>query len=147
MQGNDWKLDPAYSGLDRGYNSKTGVLAPLASNGQVNAVSRANGNGGNKFIGSPSGTDWARTFGRNPGLGASEQRTGDRGQFSSQPSVLGSRSSSPSFSFDLSPGSDRSQLNLGTGTSDFYKDRAANMDLTQKDHELYGAGSEYGFSY
>lgn len=152
MPANDWMwgkstLDAAYSGMDRGYNN-TGhgalrtaddIVRDRNAGTGITATSRAsNGNGGNNFISSPSGTDWAKTFGRNAGSSFASVDLGTR-----QSAMNGSQQKP--FSFDLSPQSDRSQTNLGTDASDFYRDRAANMDLTSKDHELYGAGSGYGY--
>jgi hypothetical protein len=123
---------------------------------KVNAASR--------IIPSPSGTNWNATFGKNGGLAASGpsspsgtdwratfgsrgQKPDDRGQFTNQ--------TGGGFSFALSPGGDRAGLSLGTGAApsvqtdatDFYKERVASMDLTKRDYDLYGAGSDYGFNY
>jgi hypothetical protein len=133
----DWmfsrsKLDPSYSGMDRGYNSRTGTLAPTPLNSVVNAASRI---GGNQSPTSPSGTDWAKTFGSNSASVAAASST--------------KNPQSSSFSFSLSPSSDASKLSLDstkTNATDFYRSRLANSDLTSRDKQLYGAGNDFGFT-
>lgn len=146
---NDWmwgktKLDPAYSGLDQAYK-------PSLPNGGVTGASRvipspSNTNWNSTFSQntpeSPSGTDWGRTFG-------SKQMVNGANRMGGPASNRGNN-----FSFDLSPIGDRSGLSLSptapdstTATSQFYRNRTANMDLTKRDHEMYGAGSDYGFNY
>jgi hypothetical protein len=135
----DWRfgktaLDPAYSGMDRAYG-RTGALAPKPLTAPVTAASRiipppANTNWSSTFVqntpSSPSGTDWQKTFGQKNSFVSSP---------SPQPSAV-----------------DESRRSLGVGgspadTSSFYKDRTADMDLTQRDHQLYGAGPDLGFTY
>lgn len=114
---------------------------PSAVPGRTNATSRiipapSNTNWNSTFVqntpSSPSNTDWQKTF-------------GSTNSFASNSAVRNPQSAiQKPFSFDLSPSTDRPQLSLPT--SDF-QDRAANLDLTSRDHELYGAGSDYGFTY
>lgn len=109
---------------------------PSAVPARTNATSRiipapSNTNWNSTFVqntpSSPSRTDWQKTF-------------GSTNSFASNSAV---RSPQSAFSFDLSPATDRPQLSLPT--SDF-QDRTANLDLTSRDHELYGAGPDYGFN-
>lgn len=166
----DWqnqktKLDPAYSGMDRGYNSKTGALAPAPlvtatarasstpgspSGTDWNATFKGNSPGSpsgtnwnaafrNNNVASPSGTDWQKTF-----PGASPSPTAAPSPY---PQTTLAANRPGSFSLRLDSSSDRSQLSLAnTPASSFYRDRFANMDVTPRDRQMYGAGSEFGFN-
>jgi hypothetical protein len=152
MPNEDWRF--------KGFQSQLGVND---GNRGVTAASR--------IIPSPSGTDWNQTFRlNNPSamnLSSPYQETSRSlllkagqptrnsalkaiGYPGSRDDVFFKENAAPSefpFQFHLSPANDSSQLSIGTDQSDFYKDRVSNMDLTKRDHELYGAGSNYGFAY
>lgn len=142
------KLGPAYSGMERGYNSSTGALAPKpltgpTGSGGVNATSR--------IIPSPSNTNWNSTFNQNSPSspsGTNWQKTfGQKPSFVSQPKPTPATPRTGGFQFDLAPANTRNQLSLGNDVSSFYKDRIADTDLSSRDHELYGAGNDYGFAF
>lgn len=118
---------------------------PTATPPRTNATSRiipspSNTNWNSTFNqnspSSPTGTDWAKTFGQKP-------------SFVSKP--VPARDAAPrtsgGFQFDLAPANTRNQLSLGNDVSSFYKDRLADTDLSSRDHELYGAGNDYGFAF
>jgi hypothetical protein len=137
---NNWRFQA--TSLDRPYHRVLGDASnALVAGGfnfnnpdRVNAASRVmpspsgtnwNSTFGNNSPSSPSGTDWAKTFGSprsSVGAGQSSSLFGDNTR------------SGESFSLGISPSSDSRQLSIGS-------------DLTSKDHELYGAGTDYGFTY
>jgi len=92
---------------------------------------RMNGSGG---IGSPSGTDWSKTFGRTSG------RTSG---------ALAGNTTPPPSPGDI----DNTFFGGPTPTPTptprpslaFYRNRLLDSDLSSRDREMYGAGSDFGF--
>lgn len=173
---NDWRFKD-FKDTGGAYNRTLAVDTPFsraqfaANPSPTSPLTGPTGSGGvtaaSRVIPSPSGTNWEKTFGANGGFNSpapsSPSGTDWRKTFGAptisqgydKPSTPApnlfsgsNRQSNPSdFSFNLSAGNDQSQLSLGTDSTSFYKDRTANMDLTTRDHELYGAGKDYGFAY
>lgn len=108
--------------------------------GNNNPYSPSGTNWGNTFganrqrigsgIGSPSGTDWSKTFGRTSGALAGDTtpppNPGDiDNTFFGGPTPTPTPTPKPSLAF--------------------YRNRLSDADLTSRDREMYGAGTEFGF--
>lgn len=132
---------------------------PGFTNSQATAHMRAPVTAMSRIIPSPSNTNWNSTFVNNQPTSPSRtdwQKTfGSTNSFASQSAIRAPQSAiQKPFSFGLSPMNDRSSLSLSTTdsqpstpiipTSDF-SSRLTDADLTPRDHELYGAGPDYGF--
>lgn len=161
MSDRDWRFKD-FQDTNGAYN-QTPVSKPV-TDGNVSAAARLNNPSGTNwnatFKGnqpaSPSGTNWNATFGNNNPT--SPSGTNWQKAF---PSATPSPSAAPSpfvqttlaaanrpasFSLGLDRSNYGSQLSLAnTPASSFYRDRFANMDVTPRDRQMYGAGDEFGF--
>jgi hypothetical protein len=121
---NDWRFGatPAASVMSGGHVGDTWKDAP-----SVTAASRV--------IPSPSNTNW-----NSPTAQPSDQ---SRQSFSAggNPWIKGDGATPGHYLVN-----DDLFRSASGDPSNFYRDRTANMDLTSRDHHLYGAGGDYGFN-